>query len=164
MEKSGQKDKMKVKRNELRDRLINLFPRSHGQLLPALHYLHNENGYLPDWAMEVLGWHLGIPASEVYGAATSYSEFRLTKPTKHIIRVCSGLSCLVNGAKDVLNELSTFLAAESGESFSTSSISLEEIPCGYLCGNAPVVQIDGSWVGNVKTEMVESLIDKGNLL
>ena len=164
MEKSAQENKMKVKRNELRGRLIKLFPRSHGQLLPALHYIQNENGYLPAWAIEVLGWHLGIPASEVYGAATSYSEFRLIKPNKHTIRVCSDLSCLVNGAKDVLNELTTLLDGESSESFPTSSLSLEEIPCGYLCGNAPVVQIDGSWIGNVKTEIIESLIGKDNLL
>ncbi len=67
-------------RNTLRSVLREKFPRDHGQLLPALHYLQHEFGYLPDWGMEVVGWHLGIPASEVYGAATSYTELRTTPP------------------------------------------------------------------------------------
>ena len=64
-------------RNTLRSELREKFPRNHGQLLPALHFLQHEFGYLPDWAMEVVGWHLGIPSSEVYGAATSYTELRV---------------------------------------------------------------------------------------
>ena len=68
---------MNRERNELRATLRQKFPRNRGQLLPALHFLQHEFGYLPDWAMEVVGWHLGIPSSEVYGAATSYTELRI---------------------------------------------------------------------------------------
>ena len=81
-------------RKSLRAALRDRFPRERGQLLPALHFLQHEFGYLPDWAMEVTGWHLGVPASEVYGAATSYTELRIDKPGEHVLRVCTGLGCL----------------------------------------------------------------------
>ena len=93
---------MTTERNELRATLREKFPRHHGQLLPALHFLQHEFGYLPDWAMEVVGWHLGIPASEVYGAATSYTELRTARPGTHVVRVCTGLSCRVNGGNELL--------------------------------------------------------------
>ena len=84
-------------RNALRRELRERFPRNHGQLLPALHYLHHEFGHLPDWAMEVVGWHLGIPSSEVYGAATSYTELRIEEPGASVVRVCTALSCVAAG-------------------------------------------------------------------
>ena len=55
----GEITDQKTLRAALRERV----PRDYGQLLPALHFLQHEFGYLPDWAMEVVGWHLGIPAS-----------------------------------------------------------------------------------------------------
>ena len=54
-------------RNEFRRELIKCFPRERESLLPALHFIEDKFGFLPDWAMEVLGWHLGKPASEIYG-------------------------------------------------------------------------------------------------
>ena len=96
------------------------FPREHGQLLPALHYLQHEFDYLPDWGMEVVSWHLGIPASEVYGAATSYSDLRVDRPGAHVIRICTGLSCRVAGADAVLDAIKVRLGAEVGETVEMS--------------------------------------------
>ena len=98
-------------RNSLRSELREKFPRNHGQLLPALHFLQHEFGYLPDWAMEVVGWHLGIPSSEVYGAATSYTELRVEKPGNTVVRVCTALSCVVSGSRAILTALETELSS-----------------------------------------------------
>lgn len=135
-------------RNELRATLRQKFPRNRGQLLPALHFLQHEFGYLPDWAMEVVGWHLGIPSSEVYGAATSYTELRIRKPTEHIIRVCTGLSCWLNGGKQLMEAAHAALAnGNAGD-----KVALEETPCAYICGVAPAVEFNGAWQGRVDVE------------
>ena len=136
---------MNRERNELRAILRQKFPRSRGQLLPALHFLQHEFGHLPDWAMEVVGWHLGIPSSEVYGAATSYTELRIDKPAEHILRVCTGLSCWLNGGRQLMAEAHANLA-EAGV---MERVTLEETPCAYMCGVAPVVEVDGEWRGRV---------------
>ena len=136
-------------RKSLRAVLRERFPRERGQLLPALHFLQHEFGYLPDWAMEVTGWHLGIPASEVYGAATSYTELRAEKPGEHVLRVCTGLGCWINGGKEILALMESGLGLHSGGTTPDGGVTLEETPCGFLCGMAPAVELDGRWHGRV---------------
>ena len=144
---------MNRERNELRATLRKEFPRNRGQLLPALHFLHHEYGYLPDWAMEVVGWHLGIPSSEVYGAATSYTELRVRKPAEHILRVCTGLSCWLNGGKQLMEELRAALS----DGTSSDRVTFEETPCAYICGVAPVAEIDGTLHGRVKAGTLNAM-------
>ncbi len=139
---NDQKDRQNKLRKELREK----FPRERGQLLPALHFVQHEFGYLPGWAMEVTSWHLGIPASEVYGAATTYTELRIEKPGNHIVRICTGLACGNYGGYDILKEITSTKVPE---------VTIEETACGYLCGVAPCVQIDGKWFG--KTNATEIL-------
>ena len=147
---------MNRERNELRATLRQKFPRNRGQLLPALHYLQHEFGYLPDWAMEVVGWHLGIPSSEVYGAATSYTELRIQQPREHIIRVCTGLSCWLNGGKQLMGQAHVELGADGR----AGSVTLEETPCAYMCGVAPVVEVDGEWRGRVTVQSLTSIMQE----
>ena len=146
----------------LREALRGKFPRNHGQLLPALHYLQHEFGYLPDWAMEVVGWHLGIPASEVYGAATSYTELRIRRPGEHTLRVCTGLSCRMNGGGDLLSTVVSDIRVHPGEPTSDGEITFEETPCGFLCAMAPVVEWDGTWMGRATVESVRDLVRRAD--
>lgn len=145
---------MNRERNTLRATLREKFPRNRGQLLPTLHFLRHEYGYLPDWAMEVVGWHLGIPSSEVYGAATSYTELRIQKPAEHVIRVCTGLSCWLNGGRQLMAEAHSALAQGAAQ----GRVTLEETPCAYMCGVAPVAEIDGEWRGRLDSGSLGTII------
>jgi NADH:ubiquinone oxidoreductase subunit E len=145
-------------RNALRRELRERFARSHGQLLPALHYLHHEFGHLPDWAMEVVGWHLGIPSSEVYGAATSYTELRLDEPGACVVRVCTALSCVAAGSRQILAALGLEFSVTPGETTEDSHLTLEEVPCGFLCAMAPAIEVDGDWHGRLDTESALRLV------
>ena len=149
---------MNTDRNTLRSVLREKFPRDHGQLLPALHFLQHEYGYLPDWGMEVVGWHLGIPASEVYGAATSYTELRTTFPGSHLIRVCTGLGCRLNGANEILDA-----AKESFPEGNGKEITIEETACGFLCAVAPALEIDGVWHGRADAHSVQARLKEISL-
>ena len=149
-------------RNSLRAILREKFPRNHGQLLPALHFLQHEFGYLPDWAMEVIGWHLGIPSSEVYGAATSYTELRVERPGNTTVRVCTALSCIVSGSRDILNALETELGLDSGNTSDNGKLTLEETPCGFLCGMAPAVEVNGRWHGRLDSQSAVRLVRKAS--
>ena len=151
---------MTSERNILRGELREKFPRSHGQLLPALHYLRDQYGYLPDWGMEVVGWHLGIPASEVYGAATSYSELRIEKPAEHVVRVCTALSCWLGGGRELLESFQEELGVHPGSTTADGRFTLEEAPCGFLCGLAPALELDGTWRGRMSSDQVRELIDQ----
>ena len=145
-ESRSQRDRRSRIRAELRER----FPRHRGQLLPALHYLQHEHGYLPEHGMEAVGWYLGIPVSEVYGAATSYTELRLEQPGEHVVRVCTGVSCWINGGSELLEALDGGSGGLAG--------AVEETPCGFLCAMAPAVEVDGRWAGRATAESVSEML------
>ena len=156
------KSVLTTERNQLRAALRDKFPREHGQLLPALHHLQHEFGYLPDWGMEVVGWHLGIPSSEVYGAATSYSELRTVQPGTHVVRVCTGIACRVAGALDVLAAAESELGVSAGADAPNGPVTLEETPCGFLCALAPAAEIDGSWRGRTSPGALADIVRELN--
>ena len=147
-----------MNRSDLRPILREKFPPERTYLLPALHYLQEEFGHLPDWALQTVAWHLRVPASEVYGAATSYSELRIEAPGRHVVRVCNGLSCWHNGARIILERLSDVFGVQPGETGTDSRVTLEETPCGFLCPMAPVVEVDGRWRGRVAAADIPSLV------
>lgn len=141
-------------RTALRRSLSARFPRERGQLLAALHHVQHEFGYLPGWAMETVGRHLRVPKSEVYGAATSYTELTLEAPARHTLTVCTGLSCSIRGAGELLDGARHALGAASNG----GQTAVVETACGFLCGVAPVVQWDGQWVGRATVESVSGLV------
>ena len=149
-------------RNSLRRELRDRFPRKHGQLLPALHYLQHEFGHLPGWAMEVVGWHLGIPSSEVYGAATSYTELRVEEPGEVVARVCTALACAVAGADAILVSLSAEFGAAAGGTSEDGLVTLEEARCGFLCAMAPAIEVSGKWHGRVDARTAIDLVRSGS--
>lgn len=147
-------------RQTLRAELRDKFLRDHGQLLPALHFIHHEFGHLPDWAMEVVGWHLGIPSSEVYGAATSYTELRISQPGNHVVRVCTGLGCTVDGAKSFVDKIESVLGIHPGSTTEDGKVTFEITPCAFSCGVAPVVEIDGKLIGKVTPKRLSEIVEE----
>jgi NADH:ubiquinone oxidoreductase subunit E len=141
-------------RQELRPILREKFPRERACLLPALHFLQHELGHLPDWALQTVSWHLRVPASEVYGAATSYSELRLRSPGRHLVRVCAGLACWQAGGQEALAALSAQLSIGPGETTSDGRVTLETTPCAFLCPLAPAVELDGHWQGRIAVQNI----------
>ena len=143
---------------ELRPILRRKFPPHRTYLLPALHFLQEELGHLPEWALQVVSWHLRTPASVVYGAATSYTELRIEAPSQYLVRVCAGLSCWHGGGRELLAELTlTFGGADAGPA-GNSPVSLEESPCAYRCPLAPLVEVGGAWIGRATSSRAIGLI------
>ena len=137
----------------LRRALRDQFPsRNRDNLLPALHLLQYEHGYLPEWALQVVGWHLRVPASEVYGSATSYSELRLDPPKRRNIVVCTGLACWQSGAEDLLSAASQPPDPEGETGVTTTA-------CAFMCGLAPAVRVDGGWRGRMNAQQLAAVIE-----
>ena len=151
---------MALDRTDLRSNLRERFPRKRDQLLPCLHFVQHELGYLPEWALEVVSTHVMVPESEVYGAATSYTELRVLKPGKHVLRVCTGLSCGVHGGAELAALASVELRIPPGATTPDGEITFEESPCFYVCALGPSVELDGKWTGRATKQTVTDLISK----
>ena len=159
-----------MEREELRPILRQKFPPHRTYLLPALHFLQEELGCLPEWALQTLSWHLRTPASVVYGAATSYTELRIEAPSGRLVRVCTGLSCWHGGGRELLSHLletlnvvaanaqqdndATQNATQNVAQDMPQKVALEEIACAYRCPLAPLVEVDGVWLGRAALSQV----------
>ena len=101
-----------------------------------------------------------MPEAEVYGVATFYSQFSLTKKGKYRINVCLGTACYVKGAQDILDKFKLRLMIDVGECTDDGLFSLEACRCVGACGLAPVVTINGDVYGRMTPEKVDEILDK----
>jgi NADH:ubiquinone oxidoreductase subunit E len=122
--------------------LLAPFPREAQYLLPAIERVQAELGYLPPWALEAVAIHLRVTLNEVYGVATHYPELRLEQPGRRVVRVCTGLSCRLNGADQLLRGLEQRLGIAVGSVTPDGELGLEQTHCAFLCTVAPIVELD----------------------
>ncbi len=133
--------------------VLGRFPRRRTYLLPALQAVQEEVRYLPSWAMEEIGAYLRVPKSEIHGVASSYPELRFDEPGRHIVKVCTGLQCHLNGAEEGLEALAHDLGVRVGETTPDGQFTLEETPCVFDCALAPAIEWDGHVAGRMTREV-----------
>jgi NADH:ubiquinone oxidoreductase subunit E len=121
-------------------------PRRRDQVLPALHAAHALHGWLPEPAIETVSDLTSVPLSELYGIISSYSELRLAPPPSPLVEVCTGLSCLLAGADELL------AAVER------AGMHVERVPCRFLCGVAPVADLQGRYLGRLTADSFVSTL------
>jgi NADH-quinone oxidoreductase subunit F len=131
------------------DGLFAVFPRQRTQLLPLLLAVHARDGYLSGQALSAIARHTHVPESEVFGVATSYSELRLSPPLGQAVTVCTGLSCLLNGATELSRALNDRLPA---------SWRVEEHACRFRCAQAPVAAVGDHYVDRATPDAVTSAL------
>jgi NADH-quinone oxidoreductase subunit F len=130
------------------------FPRERTWLLPALQAVQEIVGHLPDWALADTARHLRVPASEVYGVATNYPEFRRSPRGAHHVRVCTGVSCALAGGRALLDAVCRRHAVEPGQTGADRALTVEEADCLFACSVAPLVDVDGAYHGRVTLDAV----------
>jgi NADH-quinone oxidoreductase subunit F len=137
---------------------LSQFPRERTWLLPALHAVQQAAGWLSPESLERVAAHLRVPKSEVWGVASHYPEFRLTAPGRRLVRVCTGVTCLARGARDILAACEQRLGVGAGETTRDGAVTLEELDCAFVCGSAPVVEVGHACHGRVNVGDVAALV------
>jgi NADH-quinone oxidoreductase subunit E len=121
---------------------IDNFPVEEGSLIPILQQAQAEYGYLKYEVVEKIAEYLGLTASQVFGVASFYSQFRFTEPAKHSISVCLGTACHVSGGETLVEAFERDLNVRPGESTVDKKFDLQRVACLGCCALAPVVKID----------------------
>lgn len=145
---------------DINDLKRHLEPLPEGQegVLPALLEVQEMFGYLPESALEFVGLEFNVPLANVLGIATFYSQFSLEPQGEHVIRVCMGTACHVNGAEDVLERLRNELDVVPGEVTDDREFTLTTVRCVGACGLAPVVMVDDEVHGFSEPEEASEII------
>jgi NADH-quinone oxidoreductase subunit E len=143
------------------ERAIAKYPpeRRKSALLAVLHLAQDELGWLPEPAMEYVGFRLDIPPVRVREVATFYTMYRLRPVGRHHIGVCNSISCWAMGAENVLRQCSEILGIRPGESTGDGQFSLEEVACLAACGGAPALLVNNfTFVENLTPDSLGALI------
>ena len=130
-----------------------------GALLPTLHLVQEEAGWLPHQALMEIAEFLGLQPSDVIDTASFYEEYWLKPKGEHVIAVCRSISCEVCDHKRVTDACKRKLGIEVGETTDDGKFTLIEIECLGSCGTAPVALVDHTLHENLTAEKVEKAID-----
>jgi len=141
-------------------RLRELYPRAQSALLPALHAAQDEVGYLSQAAMEDVARSLGLSLSEVTSVATFYSMFFTEPVGRHKIRVCTNLSCYLNGCEPILDHLCRRLGVRPGETTPDGRVLVEVAECLAACEEAPVILVDADRHACVTPAAIDDLLGR----
>lgn len=125
-----------------------------GALLPILHDVQAQYGYVPDEAIQAIADELNLSRAEIFGVVTFYHDFHREPQRKHHLKVCRAEACQAVGGRAVWAAAST--AAENG-----GDVQLEAVYCLGNCACAPSVQLDGRTIGRMNPERVATLFAAG---
>jgi NADH-quinone oxidoreductase subunit E len=148
-----------TRENELRALdLIALYPHSRSALIPILHVLQEQDGYLTEDGMAHVGELLGLAPAEVRGTASFYDMFHLEPVGRYLIAVCTNIACLLQGAYELLEHAEQSLGVSAGGTTPDGLFTLEDAECLALCGNAPCVTVNWRFFGDVGRDGFDALV------
>ena len=149
-----------TKENEARARqTIALYPQPRSAMLPLLHLVQEQNGYLTKEGMAHVAELLGLTPVEVYGTASFYDMFFTHPVGTYLVSVCTNIACLLNGGVELLEHAEERLGVQAGGTTSDGTFTLEEVECIGLCGNAPCLTVNWRFFGDVTDESFDGLVD-----
>jgi formate dehydrogenase subunit gamma len=130
-----------------------------GALLPILHALQEEFGYIDEAAVPMLARALNISQAEVHGTITFYHDFRHIAPGRHVLKVCRAEACQSMGCDALIRHMENRLGIPLGGTTEDGTVTFEQIFCLGMCATSPAVMLDGRPFGKVSTQMADTLID-----
>ena len=131
-----------------------------GIAIPLLADVQRVVGYVAEEAVEHVSAELGIPAAELFGVATFYAMFRFQPQGKHVVRLCRGTACHVQGSGLIADQLERALEIKDGETTSDLMFTLQCVACLGCCSLAPVMMVDDDVHGRLTPEKSVSVLEK----
>ena len=127
--------------------------------IEALKIVQKARGWVPDGAADAIGAVIGIPASDVEGVATFYSQIFRQPVGRHIIRVCDSMTCFIGGHESVVASIQQQLGIGLGQTSTDGRFTLLPVCCLGNCDKAPAVMIDDDTFGDVQPDDVAQLLE-----
>lgn len=129
-----------------------------GVLIPVLQRAQGIYGYLPAEVLKRISERMGVSLSQVYGVATFYAQFYLTRRGRNIIRECDGTACHVRGAAKIVHAIEQDLGIKAGETTPDYRVTYEVVYCLGSCGLAPVASVNDEVVGKLVPERMLEIV------
>ncbi|KPH09316.1 formate dehydrogenase subunit gamma [Rhizobium acidisoli] len=129
-----------------------------GPLLPILHEVQDEFGYVPQEAVPVIAEELNLSRAEVHGVVTFYHDYRDHPAGRHVLKLCRAEACQSMGGDAVAARVKTLLGIDFHQTTLDGSVTLEPVYCLGLCACAPSAMLDGEVYGRVDDQLAAELV------
>lgn len=129
-----------------------------GPLLPILHDIQAEWGYVPEDALPILAESLGLTRAEVHGVVSFYHDFRDHPSGRHVLRLCRAEACQSMGGDALADQVRAALGIDFHETTPDGRLTLEPVFCLGLCACAPSAQMGPRLIGRASLAKVQKLI------
>ncbi len=128
-----------------------------GPLLPILHAIQEEFGFISEPAMRLIATELNITRAEVYGVVSFYHDYRQEPAGRHVLKLCRAEACQSMGGEDNAAALLTRLGLDWGGTTADGRLTVEPIYCLGLCACAPSAMLDGEVHARLDAASLEAL-------
>jgi len=135
-----------------------LYPQVHSAVLPALRLAQERYGWLTPDAFREVADGLGLTPAYCMSVASFYDMFHLEPVGRHLVEICTNVSCALVGAQQVVEAFERELGVAPGETTDDGAVTLRLVECAGGCGWGTVVAIDNRYHEPVKPEDVPGLV------
>lgn len=136
------------------------YPDPRAASIDALKIVQSEEGWVPDGAIAAIADILGIPASDVEGVATFYSQIFRQPVGRHVIRLCDSMVCYINGHEGIQAELKKQLDIGLGETTADGRFTLLPVCCLGNCDKGATMMIDDDTHGGLEPANIAGLLEQ----
>jgi NADH-quinone oxidoreductase subunit E len=145
------------------DEWVKKFPpgRQRSATISALRAVQEQNhGFLTPELMDAVAEYLNLPPIQVYEIAAFYSMFETHPCGRHHVSICTNLSCMLNGAEELVAHAEKKLGIKLNESTADKRIFLKkEEECLAACTGAPMMMVDHVFHEYLTAEKVDKILD-----
>jgi NADH-quinone oxidoreductase E subunit len=141
------------------DKILTRYPTKRAALLPVLGLAQEIHGHVSSQAMDRVAELLDLAPAYVRGVATFYTMFNKRPVGRHLVQVCTNISCNLAGADDVVEAFLRYTNTELGETSEDGSFTVIEAECLAACGFPTCVQINSRYYENVDPAEVSKICE-----
>lgn len=131
-----------------------------GPLIPILHGVQEEFGYVPQETLPIIAEALNLSRAEVHGVFTFYHDFRHHPAGRHVLKVCQAEACQSMGSDAVAAQIKQKLGIGFHETTKDGAVTLEPIYCLGLCACAPAAMLDGEVIGRLDADKIDEIVEE----
>jgi NADH-quinone oxidoreductase subunit E len=141
------------------EQVIARYPRSRSALLPLLHLVQAEQGYVSDDGIAYCADRLSLSEAEVTAVTSFYTMFKRRPVGEYHVGVCTNALCAVMGGDAIFADLQRHLDIGNDETTADGKVSLEHLECNAACDYAPVMMVNWEFFDNMTPETARELVD-----
>ena len=129
-------------------------------MLPLLHALQQEIGWIPDALVPEIAEALNISRAEVHGVITFYHDFRRQPAGRHVVKICRAEACQARGGARIEAQAVERLGVPMGQTRADGAVTLEPVYCLGLCATGPNAMVDGVPMSRVDASRLDRIAAK----